>query len=139
MKKKIKCWKLVADKLTLQDAIKFVQEREFNFVDYERLGFGRSKYDVLEREDLPNCQFTSIDILKKDWCIFEPDTHGEEILHKVRELVKNEHLLSCKFEKIDNMSLDDIFTMIYEEKLYTAEPIVKYRLIKKLIEEKLYK
>lgn len=138
MKKKIKCWKSASEnEMSLQEAINIL--RSLDTLTYPRAGIGKDAYHVIELDEIKERNFDLNDIISNSWMIYVPDTNAEEILEKVRKLVKNEHFLNKRYSAIDNMDINQIFSCIYQDVLSNTSDQVKYRLIKKLIEEKLYK
>ena len=136
--KKIKYWKTVKDGLDLQTALNMyrAQEVEGHRYDYLSIKLG---YQIFEPGYLSKDEkFTIEEALSNKWELIVPDDGKEELLLKTRELVKNENFLRANYNRIDNMSISDIWNEI-NNVLIMLDEKSKYRLIKNIVENKLYK
>lgn len=136
--KKIKYWKTVKDGLDLQTALNMymAQEVEGHRYDYLAIKLG---YQIFEPGYLSKDEkFTIEEALSNKWELIVPDDGKEELLLKTRELVKNENFLRANYNRIDNMSISDIWNEI-NNVLIMLDEKSKYRLIKNIVENKLYK
>lgn len=140
MKKKIKCWKVAQDNVSLKDALNMFNHRAINGVLYDNIAlrFGNRifQYGI---DDIKSAAFSIDEMLKNTWEVLIPDTGAEEMLAKCRQIIKDEHFTGLKFDKIDNMTISELFSYICYNTLNNTSDQVKYRLIKEIIEKKLYK
>ena len=138
MKKKIKCWKAASEhEMTLHEALNVL--RSLDSLTYPRAGIGHDQYNVMEMDECREKNFSMGEVLAKSWKVYIPDTNAEEMLAKCRQIIKDEHFTGLKFDKIDNMTISELFSYICYNTLSNTSDNVKYRLIKKIIEDKLYK
>jgi len=139
MRKKIRCWKVAQSNVSLNDALNMFNHRAINGVLYDDIGlrFGKRifQYGV---DDIKNAAFSIDEMLKNTWEVLVPDTGAEEMTENCRKVLKESHYTGERFQKIDNMTINDMFVSVFA-KLNLASDVVKYRLIKKIIEDKLYK
>ena len=82
--------------------------------------------------------FYANEILSHDWEVVIPDDDMEEILSKMRQMYKDEHFTRLTHEKIDNMSISDLYHALIDV-MNSLDDRNKYRLAKHIIENKLYK
>ena len=139
MRKRIKCWKVAKENVTLKDALVMFRNRAIQGTFYNdiALRFGRRifQYGV---DNIGNESFTIQEMLNNTWEVLIPDDKMEEMTENCRNVLKESHYIGERFQKIDNMSINDMFVSVLE-KLTTVSDVVKYRLIKRIIEDKLYK
>ena len=136
--KKIKYWKTIKDGLDLQTALNMyrAQSVEGHLYDYLAIKLG---YKIFEPGYLNKDEkFTIDEVFSNKWEVIVPDDGKEELLLKTREIVKNENFLRANYNRIDNMSISDIWNEI-NNVLIMLDEKSKYRLIKYIIENKLYK
>ena len=138
MKKKIRCWKAICTECSLQSAIELCNKNKWTEETNDRIGIGLNKYAVIEDFEIPDHTFSSKDILNNNWAIYVPDTNAEQITEKCRQILKESHFIDARHQKIDTMNIQEMFYEITEKLLHYSDN-VKYKLIKKLLEEKLYK
>ena len=138
--KVIKNWKVIGDNLDSVTAFKIFNNRVINGQQYDIVGLRlgnrsfQSNLDVLD-----NKAFSCKEVLSNKWEIMIPDDNMEAITNKLRTIVKEEHFTGLNYDKIDNMSIDEIWAHIRDYKLNSLDRNAKYRLIKFIIENKLYK
>ena len=139
MRKKIRCWKVAQSNVSLKDALNMFNHRAINGTLYNdiALRFGNRifQYGV---DDIKNAAFSIDEMLKNTWEVLIPDDGAEEMTEKCRNILKESHYTGDRFQKIDNMGIKEMFISVFE-KLNMTPDVVKYRLIKKIIEDKLYK
>ena len=61
----------------------------------------------------------------------------EEILSKMRQMYKDEHFTRLTYEKIDNMSIEDLWNSLVDV-MNKLDDRNKYRVAKHIIENKIY-
>ena len=139
MRKKIHCWKVAESNVSLNDALNMFNHRAINGVLYENIGlrFGNRifQYGV---DDIKSASFSVNEMLKNTWEVLIPDDGAEEMTENCRKVLKESHFTGERFSKIDNMTINDMFVSVFS-KLNLTPDVVKYRIIKKIIEDKLYK
>ena len=139
MRKKIRCWKVAQSNVSLKDALNMFNHRAINGALYDNIAlrFGNHifQYGV---DDIKNAAFSIDEMLKNTWEVLIPDDGAEEMTEKCRNILKESHYTGDRFQKIDNMGIKEMFISVFE-KLNMTPDVVKYRLIKKIIEDKLYK
>lgn len=139
MRKRIKCWKVAKENVTLKDALTMFKNRAIQGTFYNdiALRFGKRlfQYGV---DNIDNESFSVQEMLNNTWEVLIPDDKMEEMTENCRNVLKESHYTGERFQKIDNMSINDMFVSVLS-KLMTVSDVVKYRLIKRIIEDKLYK
>lgn len=135
---KVKYWKTVKDGLDLQTALNMYRAQEVEGRQYDylaiKLGYQIFEPGYLSKDD----KFTIEEALSNKWELIVPDDNKEQILFKTREIVKAENFLRVSHERIDNMNISDIWNEM-NNILINLDYNSKYRLIKHIIENKLYK
>jgi len=139
MRKKIRCWKVAQNNVSLKDALNMFNHRSINGVLYDDIGlrFGNRifQYGV---DDIKSASFSVDELLKNTWEVLVPDDGAEEMTENCRKVLKESHYTGERFQKIDNMTINEMFVSVFA-KLKLTSDVVKYRIIKKIIEDKLYK
>lgn len=69
------------------------------------------------------------------WVILVPDTSKEERDNKVRQMLKDTNCTRLKYDKIDNMTLDEMWDHINDH----LDEDKKYKMIKYFCEAQIYK
>lgn len=135
--KKVKYWKAVKSNLKLHDALNMLKSQavEGHLYDYLAIRLG---YKLILPERIDELLFSIREMENENWEAIVPDDEQEEILYKVRDLVKNEHCLKFSYNRIDNMDISDIWNEL-NDIIVNLDAKSKYRIIKKIIENKLYK
>lgn len=136
--RKVKYWKVVKSNLNITEAINILKAQSIQGQLYNYIGI-RLKYRLFEPGTNPNDEKFSLDeALSNEWEAVVPDDGAEEILEKAREMVKDANFLRYNHEQINNMDIEDIWNAI-DDVITCLDDKVKYRLIKHVIENKLYK
>ena len=139
MRKKIRCWKVAQSNVSLNDALNMFNHRAINGTLYDNIAlrFGNRifQYGV---DDIKSAAFSVDEMLKNTWEVLIPDDGAEEMTENCRKVLKESHYTGDSFSKIDNMTITDMFVSVFS-KLNRTSDVVKYRIIKKIIEDKLYK
>ena len=136
--KKIKYWKPILENVSLKDALKCLDSRCCNNLRYDRIGIRIGPKVIDQYDDYKNMNFNIKEVTSDLWEVVVPDINKEEVLYKCREMIKNEHFLRLTNDRIDNMNISDLFNVIFET-FVSCDDNVKYRLIKHIVELKLYK
>ena len=139
MRKKIRCWKVAKENVALKDALTMFKNRAIQGTFYNdialRFGHRTFQYGV---DNIDNESFSIQEMLNNTWEVLVPDDGMEEMTDNCRTILKESHYLGERFQKIDNMNINEMFTALFS-KLNLISDRAKYRLIKKIIEDKLYK
>lgn len=138
-KKVIKNWKVVMSNLDSVTAFKIFKNRIIDNKLYDivglRLGWRAFQSDINSLDDE---SFSSKEILSDKWEIMLPDDEMEKILYKMRDMYKEEHFSGLSFDKIDNMSISDLYHALINI-MSSLDDMNKYRIAKWIIENKIYK
>jgi len=138
-KKVIKNWKVIIPNLDSVTAFKIFKNRTIDGKLYDiiglRLGWRAFQSDI---NSLDNESFSSKEILSDKWEIMLPDDEMEAILYKMRDMYKEEHFSGLSFDKIDNMSISDLYHALIDH-MSSLDDMNKYRIAKWIIENKIYK
>lgn len=135
---RIKYWKIKKPNLSFVDAMNILETRMIDNEKYDRVSICLHGRVIDQYDNFKNEKFDYREATSNDWIACIPDTDEENLLYKIRELVKNEHFLDITHEKIDNLDIREIWKEI-EKKFFYADNKTIYRLIKHIIENKLYK
>ena len=137
-KKVIKNWKVVIPNLDSVTAFKIFNNRVIDGKLYNivglRLGHRAFQSDI---NSLDNESFSSKEILSDKWEIMLPDDEMETILYKMRDMYKEENFSGLSFDKIDNMSISDLYHALIDV-MSSLDDKNKYRIAKWIIENKVY-
>ena len=138
-KKIIKNWKVIRNGLDSVTAFNMFKAQAIQGTGYDLLAIrlhGRVFQPGIV--DIDKEQFIAKDILSNDWEAIIPDDDMEEILEKMRNMFKEEHIGNLTYQKIDNMSINDLWIEL-SDILYNLDDRNKYRVSKWIIENKVYK
>ena len=137
--KVIKNWKVIQSDLDSVTAFKIFMSRIIDNKSYDVIGLRlghRTFQSNINHIGVEN--FSAQEVLSNKWEIMIPDDNMEEILERMRQLYKNEHIGNIKYQKIDNMSIEDLWDSLVDV-MNDLDNRNKYRLAKHIIENKLYK
>lgn len=139
-KKIVRNWKPMLNGLSLSEAIKMFKSRTIDGKQYDIVAI-RLGYKILQTDayNIDESMFSVKEITCNNWEIMIPDDGMEVLTNKLRKIVKEEHFSGLNFDKIDNMSIDELWQHIRDWKLNFLDKNGKYRLLKCIIENKLYK
>ena len=138
-RKVIKNWKVIANNLDCVTAFNMFKNRAVCGHLYDIVGL-RLKNKTYQSGivDIERELFTSQEVLSNEWEIMIPDDDMENILENMRQLYKDEHFTRLTYEKIDNMSISDLYHALIDV-MSSLDDRNKYRIAKHIIENKLYK
>ena len=138
-KKIIKNWKVIRNGLDSVTAFNMFKAQAVEGIVYDLLAI-RLKWRVFQPGivDIDKEQFSAQEILSKEWEVLIPDDQMEEILEAMRDMFKEEHIGNLTYQKIDNMSINDLWIEL-SDILYNLDDRNKYRVSKWIIENKVYK
>lgn len=139
---KIKYWKVIKSNLKLHDALNILRTQSIEENDmgvhYDYLAIRLGYKLILPNTKVDELLFSIMEMENENWEAIIPDDGKEKLLYKVREMVKNENFLRASHEEINNMSIFDIWNAI-DDVVSMLDENAQYRLIKHIIENKLYK
>ena len=138
-KKIIKNWKVVRNGLDSVSAFNMFKAQAVEGIAYDLLAI-RLKWRVFQPGivDIDKEQFSTQEILSKEWEVLIPDDQMEEILENMRDMYKDENFSSLNYQKIDNMSINDLWRELVNI-MDRLDDRNKYRIAKWIIENKVYK
>ena len=138
-RKVIKNWKVVRNGLDSVTAFNMFKAQAIQGTGYDLLAIRlHGKVYQPGIVDIDRETFYANEILSHDWEVVIPDDDMEEILSKMRQMYKYEHFTRLTHEKIDNMSISDLYHALIDV-MNSLDDRNKYRLAKHIIENKLYK
>ena len=138
-RKVIKNWKVIRNGLDSVSAFNMFKAQAIQGTGYDLLAIrlhGRVFQPGIV--DIDREQFIAKDILSNDWEAIIPDDDMEDLLSKMRQMYKDEHFTRLTYEKIDNMSISDLYNALIDV-MNNLDDRNKYRLAKHIIENKIYK
>lgn len=138
--RRIRNWKTIKDNLDFNLAFNLYKSHKINGVDYPIIGlrlyntqFIQSGVDIINDIKLsPN------EAISNKWEIVIPDDAAEEKTNKLRQMLKDKNFTGLRHDKIDTMSIDEMWDAIIEQ-LSRLDKDNKYRIAKHIIENELYK
>lgn len=137
--KVIKNWKVIRNGLDSVSAFNMFKAQAVEGIAYDLLAI-RLKWRVFQPGivDIDKEQFSAQEILSKEWEVLIPDDQMEELLEAMRDMYKDENFSSLNYQKIDNMSIDDLWMELVNI-MDRLDDRNKYRIAKWIIENKVYK
>ena len=136
----IRNWKAVKSDLDFNLAYNLYKSHKVDGVEYPIIGLrlGVSKFFQSGLHNIDEAMFSPREATSNKWEIIIPDDAAEEKTNKLRQMLKDDHFTGLRYEKIDNMSIEDIWNEVMNI-LNRLDKDTKYRLLKHIIENKLYK
>ena len=136
----IRNWKTVKSDLDFNLAYNLYKSHKVDGVEYPIIGLrlGVSKVFQSGLHNIDEAMFSLREVTSNKWEIIIPDDAAEEKTNKLRQMLKDDHFTGLRYEKIDNMSIEDIWNEVMNI-LNRLDKDTKYRLLKHIIENKLYK
>ena len=138
--KRVRNWKVVKEGLTFQEASTIFQEQKMDGIPYENISIRIGRRHFIKEEmygvnGFANETFRPVEILSKDWEVLIPDTDEEVKCEKVRQMVKDSNCSGLTYDKIDNMTTEEIWKHLCGR----MDKDQIYRMIKFYYSEKVYK
>lgn len=136
----IRNWKAVKSDLDFNLAYNLYKLHKVDGVEYPIIGLrlGVSKFFQSGLHNIDEAMFSPREVTSNKWEIIIPDDAAEEKTNKLRQMLKDDHFTGLRYEKIDIMSIEDIWNKVMNI-LNRLDKDTKYRLLKHIIENKLYK
>ena len=141
MKRKIiRNWKAIKDNLTFNVAFNIWKTHKIDDVDYPIIAmrFGTTQFIQTGVHGISDIKLSPQEAVSNKWEIVIPDNDAEEKTNKLRQMLKDKNFTGLRYDKIDNMSIDEMFSTL----LYIMDNLDKdnkYRIAKHIIENELYK
>lgn len=139
--KKVKYWNVLANNVSMADAINALEKQNWNGNKVKDLSI-RIKYRVFtDKFEIQHEKFSVEEATSNNWEIIIPDDGSEKKLEDLRDLVKESNILSYDgtgYAEIDNMDISDIYNAI-DNFFVIQNDDMKIRLVKAIINQKLYK
>jgi len=131
---KIRNWKILLENVSLETAVTALEQQRINLVSGPIAIQNSKTWSFYEKFDSSTIRFKPSEI-GNTWMILVPDTDAEEKNAKVREWVKESNCSGYNYNKIDNMTIKEIWEMV-SNKLNEDQ---QYRMLKYFYENKIYK
>ena len=107
--KHIRNWKLYRDKVSLSEALEVLQKGSINL--YKNIAIQNNKTNRFYDKYTDDIVLKPTDV-NNDWMILVPDDDKEQKNEKLRKLVKDSNCSGLNYDKIDNMTIHEIFRHI---------------------------
>lgn len=135
MKKKIRHWKVIKSGLSLIEAINIFKAQAIEGHMYNNLAIRYGDRFFLGDSDPDKETFHISEFLFEEWEVLIPDTDEEAKCDKIRQAVKNSNCSGLSYDKIDNMTIPELFDRI----MNGLDDDQKYRVLKAFYNEEIYK
>lgn len=130
-------WKVYRDYVTTKEALKVLCEQAYYESEVPApFAIQSQKSERIITEYLDNSTIT-IDEAVNPWRILIIDTELEKKTIEIRGLLKNVSCSGYSWQKIDNMSLDDIWEYVSE--VIARDDKKKYKILKYYFENNIYR
>ena len=130
--KHIRNWKVYRDYVSLSEALEILKKGTINGLHPVCIQHAKTHKHIEKYEE--SLSFSPKE-LSNEWYILVPDNDEEEKNEKIRTLMKESFCSGLKNDKIDNMTIDEIFEHIFNR----LGKDQKYRMLKYYFENKIYK
>ena len=141
MKRKIiRNWKVIKDNLDFNLAFNLYKSHKIDGEFYPIIGLrlGTSQFIQSGVDIINDIKLSPNEAISNKWEIVIPDDAAEEKTNKLRQMLKDKNFTGLRYDKIDNMSIDEMFnTILYIMDNFDKDN--KYRIAKHIIENELYK
>lgn len=136
----IRNWKAVKSDLDFNLAYNLYKSHKVDDIEYPVIGLrlGISKFFQSGLHNIEDAMLSPREAASNKWEIVIPDDDAEEKTNKLRQMLKDKNFTGIRHDKIDNMSIDEMFNAIIEQ-MSRLDKDNKYRITKNIIETGLYK
>ena len=136
----IRNWKVIKSDLDFNLAYNLYKSHKVDGVEYPIIGLrlGISKFFQSGLHNIDEAMFSPREATSNKWEIIIPDDAAEEKTNKLRQMLKDKNFTGLQYEKIDNMSIEEMFDVIFKT-MNKLDKNNKYRIAKNIIETELYK
>ena len=138
--KLIRNWKVLKDNLDFNLAYNLFKKQKVDGIDYPIIGLrlGSTQFFQSGYHNIEDGRFAPWEAASSSWEILIPDDAAEEKTNKLRQMLKDKNFTGLRYDKIDNMSIDEMWNAIIEQ-MSRLDKDNKYRIAKNIIETGLYK
>ena len=135
--KKIRNWKVIKDNLDFLSASNMYKNQAINgtLYDYIAIRIGHRIFTPDEIIKFESETFYPKEILSNDWVALIPDTDEECKNEKIRRLMKDSCCSRLKNDKIDNMTIPQIWEWVSDH----LDKDQMYRMLLAYYDQKIYK
>lgn len=132
---KVRNWQIIRSDVNIAEALEILGNQEMKPYGHGIFAIQHSKTRrLLDDRNIKNEQI-SVQECDNKWMILMPNTDLENKNYKIRELIKSTNASGLTYDKIDNMTIDELWSHIIRS-LNTDQ---KYRMIKLYIENNIFK
>lgn len=135
--KKIRNWKVIKENLDFLSASNMYKNQAINGVlyDYLAIRIGPRMFTPDEIMKFESETFYPKEILSNNWVALIPDTDEENKNEKIRQLMKDSNSSNIKYDKIDNMTIPQIWEWVSDH----LDKDQMYRMLLAYYDQKIYK
>ena len=135
----IRNWKAVKSDLDFNLAYNLYKSHKVDDVEYPVIGLrlGVSKFFQSGLHNIDEAMLSPREATSNKWEIVIPDDAAEEKTNKLRQMLKDKNFTGLRYDKIDNMSIEEMWNAIIEQ-MSRLDKDNKYRIAKNIIENELY-
>lgn len=109
----IRNWKEIKSNVDIKTALDAFYNKTYNDqINVKEIAINNidtGKFLSTENTNILKVQFTSLEITNNHWSILIPDNDEEQKNFKIRQLVKNSNWSGLKWDKIDCMTINELF------------------------------
>ena len=135
----IRNWKAVKSDLDFNLAYNLYKSQIVDDKFYPIIGLRLGiKFFQSGLHNIDDAHLSPREAISNKWEIIVPDDEFEEKTNKLRQLLKDKNFTGLRYEKIDNMSIEEMLDAIFET-MDKLDKNNKYRIAKNIIENELYK
>ena len=136
----IRNWKAIKSDLDFNLAYNLYKSHKVDDVEYPVIGLrlGVSKFFQSGLHNIDEAMLSPREATSNKWEIIIPDDAAEEKTNKLRQMLKDKNFTGLRYDKIDNMSIEEMWNAIIEQ-MSRLDKDNKYRIAKNIIETGLYK
>lgn len=138
MLENVKYWTVMKGGVDWSTAIHALKTQTINGSPNKNVAIRRGYNIILPNAKLNELRFSIEELESDKWEIVVPDNHKEELLETTRDLVRDANFLNTRYNRIDHMDISDIWNAI-DDVIVCLDDNAKYKLIKYVVENKLYK
>jgi hypothetical protein len=139
-RKIIRNWKVIKDNLTFNVAFNIWKTHKIDDAGYPIIAmrFGITQFIQTGVHSISDIKLSPQEAVSNKWEIVIPDDDAEEKTNKLRRLMKDNNFGGLRHDKIDNMSIEEMWMNIIDV-ISRLDKNNLYRISKHIIETGLYK
>ena len=136
----VRNWESAKSNLDFTSAYNLYKSQVIDDKFYPVIGLrlGVSKFFQSNIHNIDDAHLSPREVVSTNWEIIVPDDEFEEKTNKLRQLLKDKNFTGLRYEKIDNMSIEEMLNATFEV-INNLDKNNKYRIAKNIIENELYK